>query len=91
MQVDVKILDPRIKKMMPAYQTAGSAGLDLRAMLDEPLTLQPGETKLIKTGLATWLTATTQRSYCPDPASVTSTASCWATLSVSLTLTTREN
>lgn len=52
MQVDVKILDPRIKKMMPAYQTAGSAGIDLRAMLDEPLTLQPGETKLIKTGLA---------------------------------------
>lgn len=52
MQVDVKILDPRIKKMIPAYQTAGSAGLDLRAMLDEPLTLQPGETKLIKTGLA---------------------------------------
>ena len=52
MQVDVKILDPRIKKMMPAYQTAGSAGLDLRAMLNEPLTLQPGETKLIKTGLA---------------------------------------
>ena len=52
MQVNVKILDPRIKKMMPAYQTAGSAGLDLRAMLDEPLTLQPGETKLIKTGLA---------------------------------------
>ena len=52
MQVDVKILDPRIKEMMPAYQTAGSAGLDLRAMLDEALTLQPGETKLIKTGLA---------------------------------------
>ncbi len=52
MQVDVKILDPRIKEMMPAYQTAGSAGLDLRAMLDKPLTLQPGETKLIKTGLA---------------------------------------
>lgn len=52
MQVDVKILNPRIKEMMPAYQTAGSAGLDLRAMLDEPLTLQPGETKLIKTGLA---------------------------------------
>ncbi len=52
MLVDVKILDPRIKEMMPAYQTAGSAGLDLRAMLDEPLTLQPGETKLIKTGLA---------------------------------------
>lgn len=52
MKVDVKILDPRVKEKMPAYATAGSAGLDLRAMLDEPLTLQPGETKLIKTGLA---------------------------------------
>ena len=37
---------------MPSYATEGSAGLDLRAMLDEPLTLNPGETKLIKTGLA---------------------------------------
>lgn len=52
MKVDVKILDPRVKEKMPAYATVGSAGLDLRAMLDEPLTLQPGETKLIKTGLA---------------------------------------
>ena len=52
MQVDVKILDPRLKEKMPAYATVGSAGLDLRAMLDEPLTLAPGETKLIKTGLA---------------------------------------
>ena len=52
MQVDVKILDPRVKEKMPAYATASSAGLDLRAMLDEPLTLAPGETKLIKTGLA---------------------------------------
>ena len=52
MKVDVKILDPRVKEKMPAYATTGSAGLDLRAMLDEPLTLNPGETKLIKTGLA---------------------------------------
>lgn len=52
MKVNVEILDPRVKEKMPAYATAGSAGLDLRAMLDEPLTLQPGETKLIKTGLA---------------------------------------
>ena len=52
MQVDIKILDPRVKEKMPAYATTGSAGLDLRAMLDEPLTLAPGETKLIKTGLA---------------------------------------
>ena len=52
MQVDVKILDPRVKEKMPSYATEGSAGLDLRAMLDEPLTLNPDETKLIKTGLA---------------------------------------
>lgn len=52
MQVDVKILDARLKEHMPAYSTEGSAGLDLRAMLDEPLTLAPGETVLIKTGLA---------------------------------------
>ena len=52
MKVNVEILDPRVKEKMPAYATAGSAGLDLRAMLDEPLTLRPGETKLIKTGLA---------------------------------------
>ena len=52
MKVDVKILDSRVKEKMPAYATTGSAGLDLRAMLDEPLTLNPGETRLIKTGLA---------------------------------------
>lgn len=56
MKVDVKILDPRVKEKMPAYATTGSAGLDLRAMLDEPLTLDPGETRLIKTGLAIHLT-----------------------------------
>ena len=52
MKVDIKILDSRVKEKMPAYATTGSAGLDLRAMLDEPLTLNPGETRLIKTGLA---------------------------------------
>lgn len=52
MKVDVKILDPRVKDKMPTYATTGSAGLDLRAILDEPLTLNPGETHLIKTGLA---------------------------------------
>jgi dUTP pyrophosphatase len=39
-------------KILPAYATTGSAGLDLRACLDEPLTLQPGETALVPTGLA---------------------------------------
>lgn len=50
--IAVKILDPRMKEQMPAYATSGSAGLDLRACLDAPLTLKPGETQLIPTGLA---------------------------------------
>ena len=52
--IELKILDPRIgtEYPLPAYATAGSAGLDLRALLDAPLTLQPGETVLIPTGLA---------------------------------------
>jgi dUTP pyrophosphatase len=50
--VDVKILDPRMKDQMPAYATAGSAGLDLRACIDAPLTIKPGETVLVATGLA---------------------------------------
>jgi dUTP diphosphatase len=50
--VDVRILDPRLAGQMPAYATPGSAGLDLRACLDEPLTLAAGEAKLIATGLA---------------------------------------
>ena len=52
MQVDVKILDDRLKSKMPSYATEGAAGLDLRAMLDAPLTILPGHTVLIKTGLA---------------------------------------
>ncbi|MFC5479850.1 dUTP diphosphatase [Massilia suwonensis] len=50
--IDVKILDPRMKELLPAYATAGSAGLDLRACLDAPLTLEPGQTVLVPTGLA---------------------------------------
>lgn len=50
--IDIKILDPRLREQMPAYATAGSAGLDLRACLDTPLTIAPGETHLIPTGLA---------------------------------------
>ena len=52
MQVDLKILDQRVKDTLPAYATPGSAGLDLRACLDTPLTLQPGDSQLIATGLA---------------------------------------
>ncbi len=50
--IDVKILDPRMKEQMPAYATPGSAGLDLRACIDQPLVLEPGSTHLIPTGLA---------------------------------------
>lgn len=50
--IDVKILDPRLKNQLPAYATEGSAGLDLRACVDAPLTIKPGETHLIATGLA---------------------------------------
>lgn len=50
--IDVQILDPRMKEQIPAYATSGSAGLDLRACIDAPLILQPGETHLIPTGLA---------------------------------------
>ncbi|MBC8750233.1 dUTP pyrophosphatase [Paraburkholderia sp. WC7.3g] len=52
MKLDLKILDQRMREQLPAYATTGSAGLDLRACLDEPLTLQPGETALVPTGLA---------------------------------------
>ncbi len=52
MQVDLKILDARVRDQLPHYATAGSAGLDLRACLDEALLLNPGETVLIPTGLA---------------------------------------
>jgi hypothetical protein len=46
------VLDPRMAEQMPHYATPGSAGLDLRACLDAPLVLQPGQSALIATGLA---------------------------------------
>mgnify|MGYP001823110873 FL=1 len=53
-RVDVKVLDPRVESEfgLPAYATSGSAGLDLRACLDEELTLNPGQTELLPTGIA---------------------------------------
>jgi dUTP pyrophosphatase len=52
MKLDIKILDARMRDYLPAYATTGSAGLDLRACLDEAVTLEPGQTTLIPTGLA---------------------------------------
>jgi dUTP diphosphatase len=50
--IDVRVLDERMADQMPGYATAGSAGLDLRACIDEPIVLAPGQAALIPTGLA---------------------------------------
>jgi hypothetical protein len=64
---------------LPAYATPGSAGLDLRACLDAPLVLQPGQTVLIPTGLpSTSPIPAWPPCCCRDQAWATSTASCWA-------------
>jgi dUTP pyrophosphatase len=55
MQIDVKILDNRLNDNLPAYATPGSAGLDLRACLDAPLTLEPNAWQLVPTGMAIYL------------------------------------
>lgn len=51
-KLDVKILDRRIRESMPAYGSAGAAGLDLRACIDAPLRLEPGDSSLVATGIA---------------------------------------
>lgn len=50
--LDVKILDARIRDNLPQYGTPGAAGLDLRACLDAPLVLQPGDSQLVPSGIA---------------------------------------
>ena len=52
MIIDVKIIDPRMADQLPAYATPGSAGLDLRACLNEPLVLAPNAWQLVPTGIA---------------------------------------
>jgi len=54
-KIDVKIIDPRMAEQLPAYATPGSAGLDLRACLDAPLTLLPNAWQLVPTGIAIYL------------------------------------
>ncbi len=55
MKIDVKIMDTRMADQLPAYATQGSAGLDLRACLDAPLTLAPNGWQLVPTGIAVYL------------------------------------
>ena len=55
MKIDVKIIDSRLNDNLPSYATPGSAGLDLRACLDAPLTLGPGAWQLVPTGMAIYL------------------------------------
>lgn len=50
--IDVKFLDARLRDQLPAYATSGSAGLDLRACIDAPILLKPGQTELIPSGIA---------------------------------------
>ena len=51
-KLDIKVLDARLHEQLPAYATQGSAGLDLRAAIEEPITLEPGDTALIPSGIA---------------------------------------
>ena len=55
LDIDIKIIDPRLADQMPAYATPGSAGLDLRACLNEALTLPPNAWQLVPTGMAIYL------------------------------------
>ncbi|UJP02202.1 MAG: dUTP diphosphatase [Nitrosomonas sp.] len=57
-KIDIKILDARLHEQLPAYATPGSAGLDLRACIEQPMTINPGETSLIPTGIAIHLADT---------------------------------
>jgi phosphopantothenoylcysteine decarboxylase/phosphopantothenate--cysteine ligase len=73
MKIELRILDERMRDAVPAYATPGSAGLDLRACVDAPVTLQPGETTMIPTGLSVHLAdPATARCCCPARAWVTS-------------------
>ena len=50
--IDVRILDERVRDTLPAYATPGAAGMDLRACVDAPVTLEPGDVHLVPTGIS---------------------------------------
>jgi dUTP pyrophosphatase len=54
-KLQVKILDERIREMLPHYASAGAAGLDLRACVDRPLTLDPGDSQLVPSGISIYV------------------------------------
>ncbi len=81
-KIDVKILDPRVGQQfpLPTYATSGSAGLDLRACLDDAVELAPGATTLLPTGLAIHIADPSLAAVIlPRSGWVISTAWCWAT------------
>ncbi|MCA3029651.1 MAG: dUTP diphosphatase [Rhodocyclaceae bacterium] len=51
-KIDVRVVDPRLSTQLPTYATQGSAGLDLRACIEAPMTLKPGESNLVASGMA---------------------------------------
>jgi dUTP pyrophosphatase len=53
--IDLKVIDERVRECLPTYATAGSAGLDLRACIDAPLVIAPGDAQLIPTGLSIYI------------------------------------
>jgi dUTP pyrophosphatase len=55
MKIDIKVLDPRMKDQLPAYATPASAGLDLRACIDAAITIEPGQTVMVPTGLSIYI------------------------------------
>ena len=55
MKIDIKVLDPRMADQLPSYATPGSAGLDLRACIEQPLTLEANAWRLVPTGIAIFL------------------------------------
>jgi dUTP pyrophosphatase len=73
-KLQVRILDERMRSMLPHYATEGAAGLDLRACIDGALTLNPGDSQLVSSGISIYVGES-----CRVPDWARKAASCWAT------------